>query len=251
MSTQVTINEEQRLFVISSGTGYSCLGFNNCFRTAVALAAAMGTNAPGEELLGTLECYEAYQQLLRQFAQHRASKATWFEPGTPQKVKQILSAANTSFNQHGPSGTILRLFLGDQQTGRDWCEENDVVGYVGRTNGTMKVPILLEPLILSKTSLSAAHCGGPISTNSILRIIDVVTGAELYRAVNYELPSLEITHKPADIHLPFKVIREGKEHAGCSTYEEAFRYAAFAMGTRPAHAYRHQSDFLQELREAA
>ena len=253
MSTKITINKEQRLFVISSGAGTSCFGFDNCLRDSQAMASAMKMIPPSAGLLGTLEGYEAYQQLLRQFAQHPATKATWFTPGTPDKVKQVLAAANKSFNQYGTNGTIVRIFLGDQVTGRDWCEENDVVGYVGRTSGTMKVPILLEPLILHK-SLCAAQCGDAIPTNCILRIIDVVAGAELYRAAHYQLPTFEIVRDDSDTTHPFKVKRDGRDGtvcAGCKTYEEACRFVAFAMGTRPAHAYRNQSEYWDEMREAA
>lgn len=43
------------------------------------------------------------------------------------------------------SGRLLRLFLGVRETGRDWMEKNDMVGYVGRSSGSQKVPLLIQP----------------------------------------------------------------------------------------------------------
>lgn len=63
----VTINDDQRLFVIPCAGGYSCLGFDVCERRTVALArelAALGVNIPAPELIGTLERYAQYAALV-------------------------------------------------------------------------------------------------------------------------------------------------------------------------------------------
>ena len=63
----VTINEEQRLFVIPCGDGYSCLGFDVCERRTVALArelAALGESIPQPEPVGTLARYQQYEALI-------------------------------------------------------------------------------------------------------------------------------------------------------------------------------------------
>lgn len=39
---------------------------------------------------------------------------------------------------------MVRIWLGDTQTGRAWAEENDVIGTIGRSTGTMEVPLLVE-----------------------------------------------------------------------------------------------------------
>ncbi|MGO9443465.1 MAG: hypothetical protein ACLPXB_01670 [Thiobacillaceae bacterium] len=37
----------------------------------------------------------------------------------------------------------LRLFFGNRETGQCWLEENDVLGFIGRSMGPMRIPILL------------------------------------------------------------------------------------------------------------
>lgn len=62
----VTINAEQRLFVIPCDGGYSCLGFDVCETRTVALArelASLGVSIPQPAILGTLERYQQYRAL--------------------------------------------------------------------------------------------------------------------------------------------------------------------------------------------
>ena len=63
----------------------------------------------------------------------------------------------------------VRLFLGDPETGRDWGEENDVTGYVGRSTGPSKVPLLLA----TRRSMG----GGAILVDCVLRML--VDGCEI------------------------------------------------------------------------
>jgi hypothetical protein len=37
----------------------------------------------------------------------------------------------------------IRLFYGDTQTGQSWFDEHDVVGRIGRSTGSIKVPLLV------------------------------------------------------------------------------------------------------------
>lgn len=252
----VTINQEQRLFVIKSGSGYSCFGFDNCFRNAVQMAEKMNALtsvnggvrylAPTEDMLGTLTCYEAYQQLIAAFANHPASKATWFTPGTPRKVQSILERAYKD-----ESGSILRIFTGDTQTGRDWCNEYDVIGHIGRSNGSTKVPLLIERLYSPSRGYSKAHGGAAILTDCILRIIDVESCVELYRAANYQMPEFDIEIDHGDKKLPFKVKRDKATQAAYATQEAAGEYIAFMQGFRVSRPYRTQAEYNAEMQEAA
>ena len=251
MENTVTLNVERSLYVINEAFGHSCFGFANCFRDAVAMAKAMRIEPPGQDKLGTLECYETYQSLLKQFSQHPASQKTWFNSDTPDSVKEILSEANKSFNMYGAKGTILRLFFGDHLSGTDYCEEYDCVGFIGRSNGTMKVPLLLEPLLRHKSSLTTACGGGAILTSRIVRIIEVNTGRELYRTRNYQIPEFEVDRESGNESSPYGIKRNGLVCAGAKTYEEAMQYVAFAMGLRISHVFRTQEEYRSELEEAA
>lgn len=262
---EITLNEQQRLYVINNGGGYSCLGFDNCFRDAVQLAELMNKVrkaggpqhlAPSPEMIGTMECYKRYRELLNAFAQHPASKNTWYSPGTPAAVKRVLEEAIKAYRTNSEEATILRVFYGDPQTGRDWCEENDTVGFIGRTGGIMKAPILLEPLRGEWGQLQSADGGGAIVTNRIVRIIDVTRHEEVYRAPNYQLPRFT-TRESGLPELPVAVFHEdhaeGKQVncANCSTFEEAAEYIAFLQGFRTARPFRTTLEFAREMRQAA
>lgn len=122
----IGLNHEQRLYVIQHpGGGFTCWGFENCFQEAKQLAEMMGVAGPSIEIHGTRECYDMNKELLEAYRVHPASKRTWYQIGTPVKVSRILEAARASYSDYGREGTILRLFYGDPETGRDWCEEFD------------------------------------------------------------------------------------------------------------------------------
>lgn len=63
----VTLNNDQRLYVIPAGGGYSCLGFDVCEQRSKALANWISTNGgnyvPPKQPDGTLDAYNRYTQL--------------------------------------------------------------------------------------------------------------------------------------------------------------------------------------------
>lgn len=76
----------------------------------------------------------------------------------------------------------LKLYYGDVETGRDWNEENDTTGTIGRSTGTSKIPLL----ILTKRS----HGGGAILDHCIVKIKS--GGVTLYQHPKYKAPVVEI-----------------------------------------------------------
>jgi len=159
MQTGITLNREQKLYVIPSGSGYTCFGFDNAALHHLQMltqlvSLSMPSRQPGgegptlmdkvfqhplawkESDWGQVSGYDKYQKVLSLWSQSAASERTYFDPGTHPEVCRILERARKS-------GVQLRLFLGDTQTGRDWMEENDVVGRIGRSTGQMKVPLLI------------------------------------------------------------------------------------------------------------
>ncbi|ABD72009.1 conserved hypothetical protein (plasmid) [Rhodoferax ferrireducens T118] len=257
----ITINKERRLYVIGTGGGFSCFGFDNCYRDAVAMASQMNALrsvnngleyvAPTIDEIGTMACYEAYEHLASHFAKHPASKKTWFIPGTASRVKTILEDARKDAYCNANRASILRLFFGDTETGRDSCEENDTVGFIGRSTGTMKVPLLIEPLRSDRGDLSSADGGGQILTNCILRIIEVNTGIELYRHPKYQLPAFTVHVNEAAQAYPIEVGREGQTQARFPGHDEAGEYMAFLQGYRAVRPFRSVTEYNREMREAA
>ena len=243
----VTINAAQRLFVIPCGDGFSCLGFDNCYRDALAMAQMMNVEPPDALSIGTMACYDAYLTLCGSFSRHPASKDIWFTPGTPERVRKILKSAIKSHRSHGENGQVLRVFNGDSTTGRDWCLEWDVVGYVGCSTGSQKIPLLLEALYGSDGRLQVAGGGTGLLTDSIIRIIDVATGKELYRATNYQMPEFEIAKDEKDLKLPYSVSREGAVQARFGAHGEACEHVAFMTGVLPARTRRSVKEYEEDF----
>lgn len=78
----------------------------------------------------------------------------------------------------------VRLFLGDPNTGKDWCERFDVLGYIGRSTGKYKIPLLIA---------KSNSMGGPgILDENILKIVDTKTKEVLYQNDKYKTPTFEI-----------------------------------------------------------
>ena len=181
---------------------------------------------------------------------HNTTKsATTFHQETPLRVRKILEQARVQ-------GTVLRLFYGDQN-GRDWGEENDVCGYVGRSTGSIRVPLLLEPLRDDDVLISAPG-GAPILDHCIVRIVHALNGHELWRRRNYRVPILYIKSGKDT----FDVERQEQDKpceaiARFPTYEAAAGYQAFIQGFtarpdqwRTLREYRREIELEQEAEEA-
>jgi len=153
------------------------------------------------------------------FREIKQPSGTYYQDTTQAAVINALERARTTH-------TRIRLFLGDTKTGRDWLEEWDVTGYVGRTMGPIKAPILLRN--------SRSTGGGIISTDCILRLI--VDGREVYRHPKYRLPIIEIGCSPVNVNQPRRYYAKvnGELHARFKTEAQAKRWAAFMLGERMA-----------------
>lgn len=110
----------------------------------------------------------------------------------------------------------VRIFYGDEATGRDWMEEFDTTGTVSRSSGSMPVYILL------KNSRSTGGHG--ISPTSIVRIM--VDGRDLYRHPSYHLPKMTIDG--------LTVLVGGEPHARFKSKAALERWVAFMEGRRMA-----------------
>jgi hypothetical protein len=126
------------------------------------------------------------------------------------EVKRILENAYNSDQR-------LRLFYGEN--GKVWDEEFDVIGYVGRSTGAKKVPLL----VYNRSSLG----GGVILTNNIVGIYDTKTRKELYWDSDFKRPRYEAT-AAANVYN----INDDRLYARCDSVEQAERLAAFMSGKR-------------------
>jgi hypothetical protein len=94
---------------------------------------------------------------------------TYYSEGTRNDVIDILERARYR-------GQRIKLFYGDIKTGRNWNEEHYTVGTIGKSTGTVKIPLL----IATKRSMG----GGAILTDCIIAIKEGKN--VLYKAANFK-----------------------------------------------------------------
>lgn len=212
----VTLNAEQRLYVIPSGDGYCCLGFDNARDHANLIAERLGRRdlAFGEGDHGTLAGYAKYGAAVDAWGRSPLTQQTYFDPGTAPQAARALEACRRDSRK-------VRLVLGDTATGQCWLEEHDVVGRIGRSTGWLKVPLLIEP---------GADGGVAILTNCLLRIVAWDTGRDLYRHGAYRLPELILHHAREQQERPWQVLHRGTVAAAFPHVGQAGAYLAFMCG---------------------
>ena len=130
---------------------------------------------------------------------------TFYNGATPAEVIRILEDSRQI-------GTRLRLHYGDTKTGRDWLEEYDVTGKIGRSTGTIKIPLIIS---------SARSHGGPgVLDHCIVKIRTAAGSAVLYQHPEYHYGKVTIHRDESMPELPFAVDVEGSIHARFKTEAE-------------------------------
>ena len=219
----ITLNSEENLFVIKSSDHYSCLGFQVVFERAKELAnrlvrAGKSVVTPNAAEIGTVQQYAQYLELLGIYGTIQDTE-TWYDSRTAPYVVKVLERCRKA-------GNIIRVFYGNTETGQCWLEENDVIGKVGRSTGPMKSPLLVPE----------GDCGGgAILTDCILRILDVLTGQELYRHPRLQMPRFVIDEDPASSELRYcahTLESDGTRllQARFNSMGEAAHWVAFMLG---------------------
>jgi hypothetical protein len=139
---------------------------------------------------------------------------TYYHNDTPQAVINVLEHVRIS-------GDRIRLFLGDAKTGESWIENNDVLGYVGRSTGPLTVPILLY---------NARSDGGDhILDQCIVAILS--KKGWLYKHPTFT-PGVWVINTPhkADVKYPYAAHRDGMNIANFETEAKATRFVKFMTG---------------------
>ena len=134
---------------------------------------------------------------------------------TPSRVAALLNNLSVSRQR-------VRLVYGDATTGKDWLEEYDVIGTVGRSTGTKQIPLLI------KSSRSTG--GGSILDHRILKIVDVKSKRVLYQHEKYIAPKFEMGFLA--ITGQYSVTVEGKVQANFKTEKQAQNYINFMLCKR-------------------
>ncbi len=140
---------------------------------------------------------------------------TSYHDETPDDVIRVLESARLN-------RTRLHVSLGETegpQAGRDWLEEFETQGYVGRSMGPVKVPLL----VANRRSTG----GGAILDHCVVRIRTSSGGRVLYQHPKYQHGQLEIRRKPEPLTLPdhrvltVDVFRDQELHASFENHEKA------------------------------
>lgn len=86
---------------------------------------------------------------------YKEVNGTFYKKETPDDLIIVLESARIN-------GTRIILDYGDIKTKKSWGEVYDISGYIGRSTGLIKIPILLNN--------SRSHGGGGILDNRILSV---------------------------------------------------------------------------------
>jgi hypothetical protein len=152
---------------------------------------------------------------------YKVVNGTSYDERTPDEVIRVLE--NARFNR-----TRLHISLGETdddrgQLGRDWLEENDVYGFIGRSTGSNKIPLLIH----NRRSLG----GFGLLDHCIVKIrLSAGRGRVLYQHPNYHFGKMEIRRKSVPVELSdgrtltIEVLRDGQEQAAFDSVAKAVRY---------------------------
>ena len=149
---------------------------------------------------------------------------TDYDNRTPEAVANILESSRLLRHR-------IRIFYGDRETGRDWGEENDVTGYVGRSTGASKIPLLVHN--------SRSYGGGALLDHCIVKIMDTHTKRVLYSHPTYHRASYRIMPLAKGLPIEYTTSvydkfpdRDWENVANFTDYDRAVRYVGFMTGER-------------------
>ncbi len=150
--------------------------------------------------------------------EYKTVNGTSYDQRTPDEVIQVLENARQS-------RTRLHISLGETEgpkAGSDWLEEFETHGYIGRSMGPIKVPLL----IANRRSTG----GGAILDHCVVRIRTAAGGRVLYQHHAYHYGVLELQWKIEPVELPdgrvltVDVLQDGVVHASFETMAQAWRW---------------------------
>lgn len=154
---------------------------------------------------------------------YKVCNGTYYNVNTPDTV--INQLENARLNRYR-----IRLFYGDINTGRDWLEVYNTIGYIGRSTGKIKIPIL----IYNSRSLG----GGAILDHCIIKI--TVDRETVYKNKNYQTPEFYIEESTLNNKPWFHLYRKGENvpYFGNAKRENCVNEIAFFLGKTNKHIYK-------------
>lgn len=132
-----------------------------------------------------------------------------FDTRTPDIICNILE-----MYQNARDKVRLRFFYGDSETGRCWMDEHGTIGYIGRSTGIYKIPLLIHN--------NRSYGGGAILDHCIIKIM--VGKHTLYQHPLFNMPIVTVNDK--------QVLFDNEVYANCNSEQQAIKLAAFMRGER-------------------
>ena len=163
--------------------------------------------------------------------EYKIIKGTSYDARTPVEVVNWLETSRERRQR-------IRLFYGNTETGEAWPEEHDVTGVIGRSGGSVKIPILLH---------STRSTGGPAVLDHCIVGIGTVgdhgwRGSKfrmVYKHPKFHAGEWSAQSEPTDLHpVRWVVKRNGEVHAvfhkaNCKKpFTRAYDYIEFMRGER-------------------
>jgi len=143
---------------------------------------------------------------------------TTYKDWTSDKVIAVLESVRASHER-------VRVYYGDTQTGKSWGEEFGTMGYVGRSAGRVKIPLL----IYNRRSMG----GGALLDGCIIKIVRTSDNRVLYAHPEFHTARYEIGNS-GYWESPVAVYADGQNVANFRTGAQARRWSAFMEGRRNA-----------------
>lgn len=104
--------------------------------------------------------------------------------GTVKEFPQVTDSLIQVLEQCRQYKNRIRLWYGDIKTGRSWNEEYNIIGTIGRSSGSIKIPLLINN--------RRSHGGMAILTSCLIRIDDIISHRTLWKVDNFHVEKMRI-----------------------------------------------------------
>jgi hypothetical protein len=141
----------------------------------------------------------------------------WFTDETPEATK--IALVNGYRSNHR-----FRVWYGDVQSGKSWNEENDICGYIGKSSGSIKIPLLLA----NNRSMG----GGSLMADCIVKIYNITLEKVVYVHPTFNQPKFEAIPNSDMESFAANVLQDGDIYARCKSFQKAVNLARFMNGER-------------------
>ena len=126
--------------------------------------------------------------------------------------------------------TRVRVWYGDIKTGKAWNEEYNVTGYISRSTGKIKVPLLIN------NTRSVGGIG--LLDSAIIRVDEIATKRTLYKVSNFHVEAMQCRYIDG-VEYPYQVVqcKDNKEVVHVANFKteiSALHYIQFMEGKRYA-----------------